>query len=328
MHRAKLQHAPPMIQDLLKPQSKRLSKDVRLREDDPEAFGLLVEWLSDWPLPEFGIWSSMTGDRVSATYRSLENLGVPAASIPSKIDPRKFPRRFMTAEDSRGLGHGDGQRWAHVNFSPEYINFSPEELRLIDTCWDAGLIENYASSLSEEAVCDETAHPKTTNALRKQGDRNRFELQDKSRAKEYLQAEGVLGEGDVCRSVEGEYFQYTVLKLVLFAAKYDWPILLTGAVESYRKGEHYIARMKLPVRHFVLAYASLDPASSPGREVLAFMADYAFQISRTRSMQSRWLEIGNTALMKEVLLRYEKTRPGTVVPSPLTRKWVYDDGSC
>jgi hypothetical protein len=148
----------------------------------------------------------------------------------------------------------------------------------------------------------------------------RVELQDKSQARQYLGEEGVLGKGPAQQSVEGEYLQYTLLKLILYAVKNEWPALLNEALESYCEGERYIARWALPFRHFELAYASLNPATSPSREVLGFMVDYAFHISKIASMQPEWLEIGGNALVRGVLRRGAEVRTSPYT-SPLTREW-------
>lgn len=337
IHRGRLDLAPPKIQDLFKPQSKRLSRDIRLRDDDPEAFGLLVDWLYGWGLPELGVWGNMTGVLSSAVHASLAILGTPTSYLPSRVDPNNFPRQFKDQADARGLGHIATSRGDHINFVEEYSHFSPEELRLLDTSWDVDLIESYTGFLRKSVPGNNEAAFEVYETYKKRGGGDRLKLQDKAQAKAFLEAEGVLHDGEVCRCLEGEYFQFTLVKLIIFAAKYEWNILLNEAIQIYRKGETYMARAKLPTRHIEMAYASLNGRLSPGKEVLAFMADYAFYVGKTRREQSSWVEISlkHPAFLQDVMRREDgSTRVPGFEPttgtwdhskSPLSGKWIHVD---
>lgn len=307
VHRQKLNGAPRKIFDLMKPQSKRLSKDIRLRDDDAEAFGLLLEWLYERPLPYFGLWMHHDHSYACAIQNALRKLGTPMLWFPARMLPEREQEHFAVPD---ACGSSRVGRMDHIYSVKEYARFSPEEMRWIETASDGKSVADFT-----EFLCDSADLPdgRETSRSRPSTAYGSDELSgNTSQIREFLVKEGMIQENETRHRIDGEYVQLCLLKLIIFAAKYQWDELLSDAMDAYHTGERHMARSTIPTRHVELVYEfAADTKSPAGTTIVKFMADYAFYIGKYFRKQSSWVSIGlkHLRFMEDIMRREDGSCP-------------------
>jgi hypothetical protein len=266
---------------------------AHLKEDDPDAFGLLLTWLYRGRLPFFNPAILTKAPRVSELPKDNTASGV-----------IKLPSTFTTPREWQEGGVLVPSHIRSIFALEMYISLSPEELQLLEGPHVIGkeLVAGYAKYLQQPVETD------TKRGGRKKRDPDqkstpikgaRLALQGGSGNLDVAQGDPAIllrylveGERIPVHSqfglyVQAEYLQLTLVKLLVMAEKYGWDDLFNDAMDAFREGERYLARRHPLSRHLELAYTGCHPHSP----LLVFFADYAFWAGKYHNTLTELLEV-------------------------------------
>lgn len=215
VHRSVLNEASETLKSLVKPQRGQLSKHVRLRDDDSEAFGLAIEWLYGKNIPYYSPRMFMDGDIATGVTQVPTHKDMKVTSLPSIFDPKAADALWQEPGPE-----GSGVRRInscvnHVCALEAYRSMSPEELRLVETSQSGGSHGTYLSWIYKSVVAP---HQQRIYKVRKGGQRPI--IPKRSQAIDYLRHEGIIDNHRACWNVRGEYLQLTLVNLLAMAEKY------------------------------------------------------------------------------------------------------------
>jgi hypothetical protein len=263
---------------------------MKLEEDDPEAFALLLRWLYTGSLPAIS-----NHYIVYLPFRGFfSSVSVQRALFPSTFTPGVYGALFgeMSADESL----------QHIAAIAQYKNLSQEELRLLDEApkgdqWALRYLVHLQGDLDHPDEKTTAKKPKRPIHSRKKVSKETLDA-----LHSYMNdMESIPVGRDIPPLVEAEFFQLTLIKLMIMAEMYDCVDLFNDAMDAYRKSEREMGRESPLHRHVDLAYAWCHRKSP----LVTLMADRVFFSGKLFGTQNKYKSVAlkHPDFLEDIMLR-------------------------
>ncbi|KAI1817707.1 hypothetical protein GGS20DRAFT_582206 [Poronia punctata] len=255
--------------------------EVRLHDEEADVFNLAMNWAYNSSLPR---------------VRDLDEF------LASSEPPPPFPEKRPNVEDFVAWPDpGTTDSLYTVVAHPEYSNFSIEELRL-----------HFTQETPEELDPHFTQETPEKLPLHFTPETPVYEAPGQEPSPEVETAEGTQNltakAPSICQSpvetltpdilsipsripdveaIRGETLQTALLKLLIFAERWDWEDLFNDAMEAFRYGEEQLGRSYVPTSLIFLAFTKCKAPS----QVQNFIGDHAISLGTTNKLMAKYQEL-------------------------------------
>ncbi|KFY95133.1 hypothetical protein V500_02917 [Pseudogymnoascus sp. VKM F-4518 (FW-2643)] len=245
---------------------------IRLPEDSPDAFDLLIGWLYQNQIPVLGYGPGpfdefprglVVGATKLGTAVRPPNRGTGSVAYQPHEEISASPSLFAQPPGNNNLR----DRFNHISTQPEYNQYSSDELRLEDYALNHRFSD--FSRPSPENVVIPDPFPVSPGRI-----------------------DGI----PYCSPIEPimeseEAHQLALIRLCLFAETICWTSLFNIAMSTYMQGERFLAPRPMPTEHIELIYERAHP-ESPCRKFAAdatiSQINAAGQIDRNMDLVEQW----------------------------------------
>ena len=243
---------------------------IRLPEDSPDAFDLLIGWLYQNQIPVLGYGPGPFDEFPRGLVVGATKLG--KAVLPPNRGtgsvaylPHEEPLTTLFAQPPGNNNSID--RFNYICTQPEYDQYSSDELRLEDYALDQRFSDFSRPSAQKVVIPD--SFPVSTGRIN-----------------------GI----PYCSPIEPiiaseEAHQLALIRLCLFAETICWTSLFNIAMSTYMQGESFLAHRPMPAEHIELIYERAHP-ESPCRKFAAdatiSQINAAGQIDRNMDLVEQW----------------------------------------
>ncbi|KFY80385.1 hypothetical protein V499_00756 [Pseudogymnoascus sp. VKM F-103] len=243
---------------------------IRLPEDSPDAFDLLIGWLYQNQIPVLGYGPGPFDEFPRGIFVGATKLGNAAlppnrgtGSVAYRAHEEVSATIFVQPQGNNNMR----DRFDHIGTQTDYNQYSPEELRL----------EDYALNHR----FSDFSRPSPENAVIPQP---------------FPVSPGRIDGIPYCSPIEPimeseEAHQLALLRLCLFAETICWTNLFNIAMSTYIQGESFLAPRPMPTEHIELIYERAHP-ESPCRKFAAYATisqiNAAGQIDRNMDLVEQW----------------------------------------
>ncbi|KFZ20216.1 hypothetical protein V502_03282 [Pseudogymnoascus sp. VKM F-4520 (FW-2644)] len=245
---------------------------IRLPEDSPDAFDLLIGWLYQNQIPALGYGPGpfdefprglVVGATKLGTAVRPPNRGTGSVAYQPHEEISASPSLFAQPPGN----NNQRDRFNHISTQPEYNQYSSDELRLEDYALNHRFSD--FSRPSPENVVIPDPFPVSPGRI-----------------------DGI----PYCSPIEPimeseEAHQLALIRLCLFAETICWTSLFNIAMSTYMQGETFLAPRPMPTEHIELIYDRAHP-ESPCRKFAAdatiSQINSAGQIDRNMDLVEQW----------------------------------------
>ncbi|KFY24129.1 hypothetical protein V493_05412 [Pseudogymnoascus sp. VKM F-4281 (FW-2241)] len=242
---------------------------IRLPEDSPDAFELLIGWLYQNQIPSLGYvpgpFDEFPRGLVVGTTK-LGNAVLPPNRGTGSVAYQPHEDLISTIFMQAATNNNPRDRFNHICTQSEYNQYSQDELRL----------EDYALNHR----FSELPRPSPENVL----------------IPDFPVSSGRIDDIPYCSPIEPimeseEAHQLALIRLCLFAETICWTSLFNIAMSTYIQGESFLAHRPMPTEHIELIYERAHPDSSCRKyaaDATISQINAAGQIDRNMDLVEQW----------------------------------------